>query len=167
MATRHQNLSQTSREQNLSASGMKFGIVVADWNQQVTGLLEEGARQTLLQHQANEQDILIQRVPGSIELTLGAQLMAEHLDVDAVICLGCVIQGETRHFDYVCESVTQGITQLNLQYKRPFIYGILTTENQQQALDRAGGKHGNKGEEAAVAAIRMARMRQRLSAPNH
>ena len=165
MATRHQNLSQTRQGQNMSASGLKFGIVVADWNQQVTDKLEEGARQTLLRHHAQEQDIVIQRVPGSIELTLGAQLMAEHLEVDAVICLGCVIQGETRHFDYVCDSVTQGITQLNIQYKMPFIYGILTTENQQQALDRAGGKHGNKGDEAAAAAIRMARMREALSAP--
>lgn len=165
MATRHQNLSQTRGEQNMSASGLTFGIVVADWNQEVTDQLEEGARQTLLRHDAKEQDIVIQRVPGSIELTLGAQLMAEHLEVDAVICLGCVIQGETRHFDYVCESVTQGITQLNIQYKMPFIYGILTTENQQQALDRAGGKHGNKGDEAAVAAIRMARMREALSSP--
>ena len=162
MATRHQNLSETGSQQEFSALGLRFGIVVADWNHEVTDKLEEGAYQTLLKHQASEQDIITRRVPGSIELTLGAQLMAEHLEVDAVICLGCVIQGETRHFDYVCESVTQGITQLNIQYKMPFIYGILTTENQRQALDRAGGKHGNKGDEAAVAAIKMARMKKDL-----
>ena len=103
MATRHQNLSETGSQQKFSASGLRFGIVVADWNHEVTDKLEEGAYQTLLKHQASEQDIITRRVPGSIELTLGAQLMAEHLEVDAVICLGCVIQGETRHFDYVCE----------------------------------------------------------------
>lgn len=166
MATRHQNLSESGGRQEVSASGLRFGIVVADWNHEVTDKLKEGAYRTLLKHEANEQDIIIQRVPGSIELTLGAQLMAEHLDLDAVICLGCVIQGETRHFDYVCDSVTQGITQLNIQYKMPFIYGILTTENQLQAMDRAGGKHGNKGDEAAVAAIRMARMKKDLRSQN-
>lgn len=162
MATRNKNLSEAGSEQKVSASGMRFGIVVAEWNNQVTDKLEKGAYQTLLKHEAKEQDIIIRRVPGSIELTLGAQLMAEHLDLDAVICLGCVIQGETRHFDYVCDSVTQGITQLNIQYKMPFIYGILTTENQIQAMDRAGGKHGNKGDEAAMAAIQMARMKKDL-----
>jgi|SRR6056297_2787768 len=162
MATRNQNLSEAGSKQKVAASGMRFGIVVADWNSQVTDKLEEGAYQTLLKQEVKEQDIIIRRVPGSIELTLGAQLMAEHLDLDAVICLGCVIQGETRHFDYVCDSVTQGITQLNIQYQMPFIYGILTTENQVQAMDRAGGKHGNKGDEAAMAAIQMARMKKDL-----
>jgi 6,7-dimethyl-8-ribityllumazine synthase len=163
MATRHQNLSQTGDQQNLSAEAMTFAIVVADWNHQVTGNLREGAYNTLLRYGARPENIVVKKVPGSIELTLGAQLLAEHLQPDAVICLGCVIQGETRHFDYVCDSVTQGITELNLRYKLPFIYGILTTENQQQALDRAGGKHGNKGDEAAVAAIRMAQMKSELS----
>ena len=160
MATEHQNLSQTGNQQTPSAKGLSVGIVVADWNREVTGKLLEGARNTLLQYGAREEDITVRHVPGSIELTLGAQLMAEYLQLDAIICLGCVIQGETRHFDYVCDSVTQGITQLNIQYKMPFIYGILTTHNQQQALDRAGGQHGNKGDEAAVAAIRMARMKK-------
>lgn len=162
MATRNQNLSQ-GYDGELVASGYKFGIVVAEWNHEVTDKLKEGAYQTLLQHQAEEKDITIKRVPGSIELTLGAQFMAEYLDLDAVICLGCVIQGETRHFDYVCDSVTQGITQLNIKYNMPFIYGILTTHNQLQAMDRAGGKHGNKGDEAALAAIQMAMMKKDLS----
>ncbi|HKL38603.1 MAG TPA: 6,7-dimethyl-8-ribityllumazine synthase [Bacteroidales bacterium] len=163
MATRHQNLSNTGDSHHLLAEGMTFGIVVADWNQQVTGKLREGAYNTLLSHGARPEDIAVKQVPGSIELTLGAQLLAEHMQPDAVICLGCVVQGETRHFDYVCDSVTQGITELNIRYKLPFIYGILTTENQEQALDRAGGKHGNKGDEAAVAAIRMAQMKRELS----
>jgi 6,7-dimethyl-8-ribityllumazine synthase len=93
---------------------------------------------------------------GSFELTLGAQFLAEYDDLDAVICLGCVIQGETPHFTYICQGVTQGITQLNLEYNIPFIFGVLTTNTQQQAIDRAGGKHGNKGDEAAVTAIKMA-----------
>lgn len=163
MATRDQNLSKTGNQHHLQGEGMTFGIVVADWNQQVTGKLREGAYNTLLQHGVRPEDIRVQAVPGSIELTLGAQLLAEHMQPDAVICLGCVIQGETRHFDYVCDSVTQGITELNIRYKLPFIYGILTTENQEQALERAGGKHGNKGDEAAVAAISMARMKKKLS----
>ena len=95
-------------------------------------------------------------MPGSFELTLGAQFLAEYDDLDAVICLGCVIQGETPHFTYICQGVTQGITQLNLEYNIPFIFGVLTTLNKQQALERAGGKYGNKGDEAAITAIKMA-----------
>ena len=98
-------------------------------------------------------------MPGSFELTLGAQYMAEFTEVDAIICLGCVIQGETRHFDFICDAVAKGITDLNIKYNQPFIFGVLTPENQQQALDRAGGKHGNKGDEAAVTAIKMLALR--------
>jgi 6,7-dimethyl-8-ribityllumazine synthase len=98
----------------------------------------------------------VKHVPGSFELTLGAQFLAEYDDLDAIICLGCVIQGETPHFTYICQGVTQGITQLNLEYNLPFIFGVLTTNSQQQAIDRAGGKHGNKGDEAAITAIKMA-----------
>ena len=106
-------------------------------------------------------DIIVRHVPGTFELTLGAQWMAEYEDLDGVICLGCVIQGETPHFTYICQGVTQGITQLNLDYNIPFIFGVLTTLDLRQALDRAGGKHGNKGDEAAVTAIKMAAL-QRL-----
>jgi 6,7-dimethyl-8-ribityllumazine synthase len=141
---------------------MKFGIVVAEWNSEITDALCEGAQKTLQNYGAKEENILIKRVPGSIELTLGAQLLAESFDLDAIICLGCVIQGETRHFDYVCDSVTYGITELNLKYNKPFVFGVLTTDNQQQAKDRAGGKHGNKGDEAAAAAIRMAYLKIEL-----
>jgi 6,7-dimethyl-8-ribityllumazine synthase len=143
------------------ASGMRFGIVVADWNSEVTHALLLGAEKTLMRHGVTDDDIIVRHVPGTFELTLGAQWMAEYEDLDGVICLGCVIQGETPHFTYICEGVTQGITQLNLDYNIPFIFGVLTTLNLQQALDRAGGRHGNKGDEAAVTAIKMAAL-QRL-----
>lgn len=135
--------------------------MVADWNSEVTHALLIGAEKTLMRHGVAENDIIVRHVPGTFELTLGAQWMAEYEDLDGVICLGCVIQGETPHFTYICEGVTQGITQLNLDYNIPFIFGVLTTRNLQQALDRAGGIHGNKGDEAAVTAIRMAAL-QRL-----
>lgn len=144
------------------ASGMRFGIVTADWNRDVTWLLLEGAVQTLKEHGVKEKDIVIKHVPGSFELTLGAQFLAEYDDLDGVICLGCVIQGETPHFTYICQSVTQGITQLNLEYNLPFIFGVLTTNTKQQAVDRSGGKHGNKGTEAAITAIKMAALQRDL-----
>ena len=153
MATK--NLSAYDLSAVPSAAEMKFGIVVAEWNYEITGMLEQGAVDTLKLHGAKEENIILKHVPGSFELTLGAQFLAEYSDVDAVIILGCVIQGETRHFDFICQSVTQGITSLNLKYNKPFIFGLLTTNNQQQALDRAGGRLGNKGDEAAITAIKM------------
>jgi 6,7-dimethyl-8-ribityllumazine synthase len=144
------------------ASEMRFGIVVSDWNSEVTWSLLEGAVDTLKRHGAKTKNIVVKHVPGSFELTLGAQFLAEYDDLDAVICLGCVIQGETPHFTYICQGVTQGITQLNMEYNIPFIFGVLTTLNQQQAVDRAGGKHGNKGDEAAVTAIKMAALQSEI-----
>lgn len=141
---------------------MRFGIVVADWNSEVTYSLLDGAVKTLKRHGVAGDDLIIRHVPGTFEITLGAQWMAEYEDLDGVICLGCVIQGETPHFTYICEGVTQGITQLNLDYNIPFIFGVLTTLNLQQALDRAGGKHGNKGDEAAVTAIKMAALQRQM-----
>jgi 6,7-dimethyl-8-ribityllumazine synthase len=138
------------------AQNMRFGIVVSDWNSEITLSLLSGAVETLSRHGADKTNILIKHVPGSFELTLGAQLMAENEDVDAIICIGCVIKGETPHFTYICQSVTMGITQLNMDYNIPFIFGILTTNNIQQAKDRSGGIHGNKGDEAAITAIKMA-----------
>jgi len=153
MATK--NLSEYDLSSVPSATSMKFGIVVAEWNYEVTGALAQGAVDTLKIHGAREGNIILKHVPGTFELTLGAQYLAEFVDVDAIIVLGCVIQGETRHFDFICNGVTQGITSLNIKYNKPFIFGVLTTDNQQQALDRAGGKLGNKGDEAAVTAIKM------------
>ncbi|MCK5823610.1 MAG: 6,7-dimethyl-8-ribityllumazine synthase [Bacteroidales bacterium] len=155
MATKLKNLSDYDPETIPSAENMKFGIVVSEWNTDVTEALFEGAHNTLLKNGAKEKNIIKKYVPGSFELTLGSQLFAENTDVDAVICLGCIIQGETRHFDFICAGVANGITQLNIKYNKPIIFGVLTTNNQQQAIDRAGGKHGNKGDEAAIAAIKM------------
>jgi len=150
------NLSAYDPESVPNAKEMRFGVVVSDWNREVTWALMEGAVNTLKKHGASSKNIVVKHVPGSFELTLGAQFLAEYDDLDAIICLGCVIQGETPHFTYICQGVTQGITQLNMEYNIPFIFGVLTTNDQQQAIDRAGGKHGNKGDEAAVTAIKMA-----------
>jgi 6,7-dimethyl-8-ribityllumazine synthase len=154
------NLSEYDPEKVPDASPFRFGIVVSDWNSDITFGLLNGAVTTLKKHGTMPDNILIRHVPGSFELTLGAQLVAEEEDVDAIICLGCVIQGETPHFTYICQGVTMGITQLNIDYNLPFIFGVLTTNDLQQAKDRAGGRLGNKGDEAAVTAIKMAALRQ-------
>lgn len=161
MATK--DLSNYDAEMVPDASEMIFGIVVAEWNPEITSALARGAIDTLIKHGAKENNVRLKYVPGSFELPLGAQYFAEHENVDAVIVLGCVIQGETRHFDYICSGVTQGIMDLNLKYNKPFIFGLLTTLNQQQAIDRAGGKHGNKGDEAAVTAIKMVSLKRSFS----
>ncbi len=157
MATK--DLSQYDINSVPSAENMRFGIVVAEWNFEITGALAKGAVTTLTKHGAKEENIVVKYVPGSFELPLGAQYFAEMENVDAVILLGCVIQGETRHFDFICDGVTQGTMDLNLKYNKPFVFGLLTTENEQQALDRAGGKHGNKGDEAAITAIKMVQLK--------
>lgn len=154
------NLSQYDPESVPNALKMRFGIVISDWNRDITWSLLEGTLNTLKKHGASDKNIIIKHVPGSFELTIGAQLIAEYDDVDAVICLGCVIQGETPHFTYICQGVTQGITSLNLEYNIPFIFGVLTTNDKQQAIERSGGKHGNKGDEAAITAIKMAAMQR-------
>ena len=162
MASNLKNLSAYDPKNVPDASLMKFGIVVSEWNAEVTGSLLEGAVKTLLKHGAKKENIEVKWVPGSFELTLGGQFFAEYRDVDAVLCLGCVIQGETRHFDFICQAVSYGITDLNLNNNIPFIFGVLTTATQQQALERAGGKHGNKGDEAAVTAIKMAALQREM-----
>ncbi len=162
MATALKNLSDYDINSVPDASGIRFGIVVAEWNNEITEALYLAAEKTLLKHGAKQENIIKRYVPGTFELTLGAQLMAETGQVDAVIVLGTVIQGETRHFDFICQGVTQGITELNIKYNLPFIFGVLTTDNKQQALDRAGGKHGNKGDEAAVTAIKMVNLKNNM-----
>ena len=139
-----------------SAKGMSFGIVVAEWNSQITIPLLEGAVKLLKEQGCEEGDIIIKKVPGTYELTLASHFMCEYTDVDAVIALGCVIQGETRHFDFICQGVTHGINHVALEYNTPIAFGVLTVDNLEQAKDRAGGKLGNKGEEAAATAIKMA-----------
>jgi 6,7-dimethyl-8-ribityllumazine synthase len=155
MASSLKNLSDYNSTNLIDVSNKRFAVVVSEWNEEVTESLYSGAYQTLLQHGVKAEHILRKQVPGSFELTLGAQWCAQQKEIDAVICLGCVIQGETRHFDFICDAVAQGITQVNLTYNKPVIFGVLTTQTQQQALDRAGGKHGNKGDEAAITAIKM------------
>ena len=153
MATR--NLSDYDPAMVPDASGMRFGIVVAEWNYEITSLLADGAVSTLLKHGAKTEHLIIRYVPGSFELPSGGRLFAESGEVDAVILIGCVIQGETRHFDFICSAVAHGIMELNLHYRMPYIFGVLTANTAQQALDRAGGRLGNKGDEAAVTAIKM------------
>ncbi|MDR2470389.1 MAG: 6,7-dimethyl-8-ribityllumazine synthase [Tannerella sp.] len=155
MATAYQHLSEYDFDRVPDASAMRFGIVVSEWNQAITERLLEGACNTLERHGVAPEHIRVERVPGSFELTFGARQMAVLRAPDAVIVLGCVIRGDTPHFDYVCAGVTQGVTSLNLQSNIPFIFGILTTDNLQQSEERAGGRYGNKGCEAAVTAIKM------------
>lgn len=162
MASHLQNLSDYDPGKIPPAAGMRFGIVVADWNREITYSLLEAALKTLGKFGVAEKDISVHHVPGSFELPLGARLIAGSFEPDAVICLGCVIQGETRHFDYICQGVTRGITDLNLEFGLPFIFGVLTTDSLEQAKDRAGGKHGNKGDEAAISAIHMAYLKRSL-----
>ncbi|MDD4514394.1 6,7-dimethyl-8-ribityllumazine synthase [Massilibacteroides sp.] len=155
MATAYQNLSEYDFKSVPDASDMNFGIVVSEWNKHITEKLLEGACNTLEKHGVKAENIVVKRVPGSFELTYGAKHLAETKELNAIIVLGCVVRGDTPHFDYVCSGVTQGITELNLMYDIPFIFGLLTTDNMQQAEDRAGGRLGNKGDEAAITAIKM------------
>ncbi|MEO8795912.1 MAG: 6,7-dimethyl-8-ribityllumazine synthase [Daejeonella sp.] len=162
MATNLKNLSDFSSIEIPSAEGLRFGIVVSQWNDEVTGALYTGAIETLQKYGVNDSHITTLEVPGSFELTSGADILLGFKQVNAVICLGCVIQGETRHFDFICSAVAHGVTNVSIKHNKPVVFGVLTTNNLQQALDRAGGKHGNKGEEAAVTAIKMAHIQHNL-----
>ncbi len=164
MASNLQNLSSYTLDAIPNdARKMKFGIVVSEWNPEVTEALYEGALKTLEECGAAAKNIIRRNVPGSYELTLGAQYFAEFTKVDAVICLGCVIQGETRHFDFICNAVANGLTDLSIKYNTPFIFGVLTPNTLQQAKDRSGGKHGNKGVEAAVTAVKMVALKKEFT----
>lgn len=165
MATQLKNLSEYSETgiaTNNKDKKYKIGIAVSEWNQEITASLAEGAINTLKKYGFSSEDIILKSIPGSFELPLAAKYLIEISKVNAVICLGCVIQGETKHFDYVCSGVTQGIMEINIKTGIPTAFGILTTNNQQQALDRAGGKHGNKGDEAAVAILKMLNLKEEL-----
>lgn len=157
MATALHPLSDYDPAKVPDASNMCFGIVVSEWNTEITGALLRGAVSTLEKHGALPENIHVKRVPGSFELIYGAHQMTLNDSYDAVIILGCVIRGETPHFDYICQGVTQGIAQLNATSQTPVVYGLLTTNDLQQAKDRSGGKLGNKGDECAVVAIKMAK----------
>lgn len=157
MATNLKILTGDHQTDNLpSAEGFRFGIVVSEWYPELTEVLLQGAIETLSKNDVYEEDIIVKKVPGSFELSLGCQFMAEYTSVDAIICIGVVVRGETPHFDYICQSVTQGISTVSLEYNLPVTYGILTTDNLEQAKERSGGTLGNKGVDAAIAAIKMA-----------
>lgn len=157
MATALHNLSDYDFDSVPDASNMCFGIVVAEWNHDITGALLDGAVKTLEKHGTIPENIHVKTVPGSFELVYGAQQMCKNDGFDAIIILGSVIRGETPHFDYICQGVTQGIAYLNAVQNIPVIYGLLTTNDHQQAVDRSGGRLGNKGDECAVTAIKMAK----------
>lgn len=152
------NLSDYNPDSVPAGSDYRLAIVVAEWNPEITGALLEGAYNTLLAHGVAEESIRVIHVPGSYELTTGADIALSDPRCDATICLGCVIQGETRHFDFICEAVAQGLTNVSLKREKPVIFGLLTTNDMQQARDRSGGRHGNKGVEAAVTALKMIKL---------
>ena len=155
MATENKNLSHYDKATIPNAKNFRFGIVVSEWNDGITENLFKGAYDALIDCDVIPENITRWSVPGSYELIYGCKKMQEQ-DVDAVIAIGSVIQGETKHFDFVCEAVSQGIKDLNVQHSVPVIFCVLTDNNMQQGIDRSGGKHGNKGTEAAIAAIKMA-----------
>ncbi len=163
MSSELKNLSTYTKRNLDNISNKKIGILISEWNEEITESLFQGAFDTLLKEGIKGKNIIKDYVPGSFELALGAQFMLEAIDVDAVICLGCVIQGETRHFEFICQAVARGIMDVNLKYNTPVVFGVLTTDTLQQAKARAGGKHGNKGVEAAVTAIKMIRLSVALS----
>jgi 6,7-dimethyl-8-ribityllumazine synthase len=163
MATVLKNLSSYDPDSIPNGKGKRIGIVVSEWNRSITGNLLKGAYNTLIKFGVESDDIVIEYVPGSFELTFGAKVILEKSNVDSVIILGCVIQGETPHFTFVCDSVTEGTTQLNLKYNVPVIFGLLTTNTQEQAIARSGGIHGNKGDEAAITALKMIELKERYN----
>lgn len=153
MATEHQHLDATNNETVPSGAGKLVAVITAEWNTEITEGLRSGALAALQQHGVT--DIIERSVPGAVELTFAAKKVHEEEEPDAVIVIGCVIQGETKHFDYVCQSVTYGITELNLSFDAPTIFCVLTDNTIEQSRARSGGVHGNKGTEAAVAALKM------------
>lgn len=156
MATANKNLSEYDKSQLPKADHLRIGLVVSSWNSQITENLYQGARETLLDCGVKSDNIFRLNVPGSFELTFGCKKMISERPVDAVVAIGSIIRGETKHFDFVASATAQGIKDLNVQTDTPTIFCVLTDDTLQQAIDRSGGKHGNKGSEAAVAAIQMA-----------
>jgi 6,7-dimethyl-8-ribityllumazine synthase len=161
MATAGKNLSAYKPEEVPNAKDFKFGLVVSEWNADITQNLFQGAFDALIKHHVFKENIVRWNVPGSFELIYGAKKLAESFDMlDAIIVIGSVIEGETKHFDFVCQGVSNGIAQLNIELDIPVIFCVLTDHYKQQSIDRSGGKHGNKGTEAAIAAIKMAQLKK-------
>ena len=155
MTEKKKNLSEYIPFEFSSANQVRIGIVVSEWNDRITDSLLEGAKNCLLEHGVEAENIIVHYVPGSFELPLGAKWMLEKFSVDAVICIGCIIQGETRHFDFIAQAVADGIMKVGLDFSKPMIFSVLTCNTMEQAEDRAGGKHGNKGVEGAVSCLKM------------
>ena len=162
MATAYKNLSEYDKNNIPDGADFKIGIVVSEWNYNITGNLLKGALDTLIENGVQKENISVKHVPGTFELALGAQFMAKYTDVDGIITIGSVIQGETKHFDFVCEAAAQGIKDVNLNQNIPTIFCVLTDNTMQQGIDRSGGKHGNKGVEAAVACLKMIDLKNQL-----
>lgn len=155
MASSEKNLSSHSNKSLGKIDSKRFAIIVSEWNDDVTSSLHSGCLQTLIDQGARKENIITKHVPGSYELPLAAKWMANDKKIDAVICIGCIIQGETRHFEFISQAVANGIMEVSLQSGKPVSFGVLTTNNKKEALDRAGGKYGNKGDEAAITAVKM------------
>lgn len=162
MTEKKKNLSEFTPFEFSSADKKVIGIVVSEWNDRITDSLLNGAKESLLEHGVKAENIRVHYVPGSYELPLGAKWMLEKTNVDAVICIGCIIQGETRHFDFIAQAVADGIMKVGLKYSKPVIFSVLTCNTMEQAEDRAGGKHGNKGVEGAVSALKMLSLEELL-----
>jgi 6,7-dimethyl-8-ribityllumazine synthase len=160
MSSRHKNLSSYNKTSIPSAKGLRIAIVVSEWNEEITEALFSGCYTTLTESGCNPKQIHRINVPGSYELPAGANLLATKKKYDAIVCLGCVIQGETRHFEFICNAVASGLVAVTLKHNVPVIFGVLTPDTIQQAKDRSGGKHGNKGVEAAITAIKMATLNE-------
>jgi len=160
MATANKNLSHYDKNTILNAKDFRFGIVVSEWNDHITNGLYAGALAALLDCGALSKNIIRWNVPGSFELIYAAKQMMKSRDFDVIIAIGSVIKGETMHFDFVCQGVTNGIAMLNAEGDIPIIFCVLTDNNEQQSIDRSGGIHGNKGTEAAIAAIKMADLKR-------
>lgn len=163
MATSERTLTELNDDLISNVSEMKIGIVVSEWNPKITNGLLKGAKECLKKYGLPEDQLFVHYVPGSFELPLGAQWLLNVHQTDAVICLGCVIQGETKHFDFVCQGLTKGIMELSLKSNKPILFGVLTDQDIQQSIDRSGGKYGNKGEEAAISAIKMVALKKKLN----
>ena len=162
MATKNNNLSSFDPKTVPSGIGKKIGLVISEWNAEITEGLKEGAINVLEACGTSSKDILIEYVPGTFELPLGSQFLLDSTDVDAVVAIGCVVRGETAHFDYVCQGATQGIQDVSLRFNKPVMFCVLTDDTIQQSRDRSGGKYGNKGTEAAVGALKMLGLKDRL-----
>lgn len=162
MSSHQKNLSSLSEEHIPSGLNATFGVIVSEWNTEITNALYEACINTLLSHETQKEKIITIKVPGSFELPSAAQLLLESKECDAVICLGCIIKGDTKHDEYIAQAVSHGIMLVSIDYSTPVIFGVLTTDTVQQAKDRSGGVHGNKGDEAAITALKMAAIRQKL-----